>query len=504
MDFMITVSMLVIYIIGLAYAVFSNPLPNQQFEEFAVGGRSFGWQFITMTIIGTWYPGSLMIGWAQMGYDMGFTSTYIVFYTLGGLFVFFLICSPLWKLGKVYNLKTMGQLFEIRYNSRNLRIFTGLVVMLVELPWIITELLASGYAIQAITYQRIPFNLGMAIIAVFFIIYVLFSGMRAVILADYYQGWMFLIGGITLFLVTIYSIFGGIPEMLMEVRNLNAELLTVPGPNAGWGGEVPGELFWPSLILMGMLGAYMWPSLFSRIFAAASTRELKESLRITPFVAPTFTLLILWTAIGAAARPEFNLGDSAYALVNMISSLGPVAVALIGILILAGAMSMMDSMLSSWAIVLVNDVLTPLFPNMNSKSQTMITRIFTVIIGLAGLAMAMTDLPTIVQILTRVYQAIVQVFPAVFLGLVWKRGNKYSAWAGTLTGLVIVVYFAFTQPDYVPFLGGMQAGLLAVAINFTVYIAIAYITKPEENVDDVFAHIKTADSELKRIDLAEK
>ncbi len=504
MNLTITVSMLVVYVAGLAYAVFSNPLPEQEFEEYAVGGRSFGWQFITMTIIGTWYPGSLMIGWAQMGYDMGVTSTYLIFYTLGGLFIFFLICSPLWKFGKVYNVKTMGQLFEVRYNSRSLRIFTGLVVLLVELPWIITELLASGYAMQAITYEKIPFNLGMAIVAVFFIIYVLFSGMRAVIIADYYQGWMFLIGGITLFLVTIYKFFGGIPEMLMEVRNLNAELLTIPGPMAGWGGEAPGALFWPSLILMGMFGAYMWPSLFSRIFAASSTKELKESLRITPFVAPIFTLLILWTAMGAAARPEFNLGDSAYAMVNMISNIGPVAVAMIAILILAGAISMMDSMLSSWAIVFVNDVLTPIYPNMSSRSQTLITRIFTVLIGLAGLAMAMTDLPTIVQMLTRVYQAIVQVFPAVFLGLFWKRGNKYSAWAGTLVGLIIVVYFSFTQPDYVPFLNGMQGGLLALAVNFVVYALIAYVTKPENNVDEVFENISKPDSELKRIDLLDK
>ncbi len=499
MNIFITLTMLGIYIAGLAYAVYSNPLPEQSFEDFAVGGRSFGWQFITMTIIGTWYPGSLLIGWAQMGYDMGVTSTYLIFYTLGGLYIFFLICSPLWKLGKVYDLKTMGQLFELRYNSRSLRIFVGLVVLLVELPWIITELLASGYAIQAITYEKIPFNLGMTIIAVFFLLYVLFSGMRAVIIADYYQGWMFLIGGMVLFGVAVYHFFGGIGPMLMEVRDIQAELLTVPGPMSGWGGEAPGALFWPSLILMGMFGAYMWPSLFSRIFAAASTKELKESIRITPFVAPIFTLLILLVAIGASARPEFNTGDSAYALVNMISSMGPVAVATISILILAGALSMMDSMISSWSIVFVNDVLTPFFPNMSPKTQTTIARVFTVLVGFAGLMMAMTDLPTIVQLLTRVYQAIVQVFPAVFLGLIWKKGNKLSAWGGTLTGIIIVAYFAFTQPDYVPFLNGMQGGLIALAINFLVYVALAYVGKPENNVDELFIAIKTKDIDLKRL-----
>lgn len=498
----ITVSMLIIYFAGLAYSVYSNPLPKQTFEEFAVGGRSFGWQFITMTIIGTWYAGSMMIGWAQMGHDIGLTSVYMSFYTIGGLYVFFLISGPLWKLGKKYDLKTMGQYFELRFHDKPMRIIIGFVLMLIEFPWIVTEMLASGYAIQAITYQAIPFNLGMIIISIFFTLYVMFSGMRAVILADFYQGWLFLVGGIILFIVVIQVFFGGLPEMLLQIRDLNAELLTVPGPaESGWGGEAPGPLFWTSLIMMGILGAYMWPSLFSRIFSASSTSELKESLKITPFVAPIFVFLVMLTAIGVAAKPEFDGGgNTAYALIEMIASIGPVAIGVLSLVILAGSLSMMDSMISSWSIVFSNDVITPIFKEISPRSQIMITRILTVIIALAGLLMAMTDLPTIVQILTRVYQGIVQVFPAVFLGLFWKRGNRWSAWAGMIVGFAIVIYFAFTQPDFVPILNGMQGGLLAVGINTLVYVIVALVTKPTEGVEQLFIDQKTADDQLVRLE----
>ena len=85
--------MLLLYFGGLAFCIFSNPMPKSNFEEYAVGGRSFGWPFITMTIIGTWYPGSLLIGWAQMGHDMGISVMYLGYYTLGGLFVFLLMAS---------------------------------------------------------------------------------------------------------------------------------------------------------------------------------------------------------------------------------------------------------------------------------------------------------------------------------------------------------------------------------------------------------------------------
>jgi len=63
--------------------------------------------------------------------------------------------------------------------------------------------------------------------------------MRAVIISDFYHKWIFIVCGFTVFLVTVYKFFGGIGSMFMEVRNINAELLTIPGSLAGWGGEAP-------------------------------------------------------------------------------------------------------------------------------------------------------------------------------------------------------------------------------------------------------------------------
>jgi len=170
----------------------------------------------------------------------------------------------------------------------------------------------------------------------------------------------------------------------------------------------------------------------------------------------------------------------------------------VAIVILAGALSMMDSMISSWAIVFSNDVVTPFNDKMKQSTQLTMARVITVVIAVAGLLISMTDLPTIVQILTRVYQGIVQFFPAVFIGIFWKRGNKIGAWASVITGLGIVVYFAFTQPDYVPFLDGMQGGLLGVGIAAVVYVICGYLFKSDEGVDEVFNAMVTADDKIVR------
>lgn len=369
--------------------------------------------------------------------------------------------------------------------------------MCVEFPWVITELLASGYAIQAITYEAIPFNLGMLFLGVFSCLYIIFAGFRAEILADYYRGWLFLFGSLVVFLTIIIVEFGGLPDMLMEVRSLKAELLTLPGPVVDyWGGEAPGQLFWTSLIIMGGIGAYMWPSCFSRIYCAASTRELKKTLAYTPLVAPIIFMLILLVFIGVSARPEFSPDDTSFSLIDMISSFGPIPTAIISLLILSGALSMMDSMISSWIIVVTNDVITPWKPNISSRTQLMIARGLAVAITAVGLAIAMTELPSIVQILSRVYQGIVQVFPAVFLGLFWKGGNKYGAWGSLIVGFAMVVIFAWTSPDYVPQLNGMQGGVLALGCGFVTYVVVSLLTKREPNVEELFETQHTPDDQL--------
>ena len=485
-DNLIVFLIFLMYIGGLFYIIFSNS-KAQDFEDFAVGGRSFSWPFIAMTIIGTSFAGSLMTGQTQFGHDVGMVTCYFVASCIMGLYLFAIICGPLWKVGKRYGVKTMGEFMELRYGSKRLRIFIGSALLLVEFPWIVTELLASGYAVQILTNNAIPFNAGMTIVAIIFTVYVLFAGMRAVIFADYYQGWIFILSGLTLFITAMYVHFGSWSNMWMETRNFNEELLSVPG---NWWGEVPGPMVYTSLILIAAFGAYMYPSLFARIFAASSPKELKASLNVTPAFTILFAIAVFLVSVGTSSLTQYGAEDSAFAFLEFVSSLGPVATALVAIVILAGSLSMMDSMLGTWAIVITNDIITPLRPNISSADQMKIARIFTVIVACLGLAVAMMELPMIIQIVTRVYQAIVQAFPLVIFGLFWKKGNLYGAWAGLLTGITIVIYTQFTMPDYIPSLGGLQGGVLALIMNFIVYIIFSFVSEKGRGSDELFATYK--------------
>lgn len=499
MNLAITIGLIAIFLAGLLYVVLSNPLPSNEFEEYACGGRSFSTAFVTMTIFGAWFSGSLFICGPQQAATQGMVNSFQAFYSIGSMFVLYFIAGSLWKIGKKYHVMSMGQYFEVRYESKFQRPVIAIIMLLLEFPWVFTELLASGYAVQAITYNKIPFNVGLVIISVLIIGYIAFGGVRTSVIADYYKSWMYIFTGLVLFLVVVYKFGGGFTSMFMKVRSLNADLLTIPGPAKSWGGSAPGSLFWPSLIIMGCAGSFMYPSLFSKFFVAKSTKDIKESSRILPFIITIFLPLFLWIGFALISHPEFMAKDSQYAFINMVESLGPVASGIIAILILCGSVSMMDSMLSAWSVVFANDVVSVIKPDTKSETLTKWARIYVVVMGFLGMFIAMRPLPTIIQMVTRMSQGAAQVFPAVILGIYWKRGNKYSAFFGTATGLAITAYCAFNAPDYLPALNGMQGGLLALIINFAVYIALGFVKKPSEKVEQVFRVLKAKDTDLEKI-----
>lgn len=489
--------MAAVYFAAMAYVIYSHPLPKLDLDEVTVAGRSFGWLFMTMTIVGTWYGGSFYTGWVQMSIDNGIVASYVAFYTLGGLCLLYLIAGRYWKIGKKYSIRTQGQFFETRYGSRSLRVFVAIATVLIELPWIITELLAAGYALQGLTQGAVPLKLAVVLVGAFFLGYVTFAGTRAVIIADYYQGWMWIFGGLVLVIGSIYYFFGGFGAMFSSLLKSYPDMLTLPG--TGWD-PVPGPLFWVSLIISGAAGAYCWPSLFARIMAAGSTRDLKKTSLITPFIVVLYGVLIIWLAMGLRLMPDSVIGsDHQYSLVKVVSEIGPAAAAIICVLIINGSLSMCDSMVSSWGSVLVNDVFSIAFPKLTNRQLARIVLIMNFVIGLTGIVVATLPLPKIIELIMGMYQGIIQIFPMLLLGIYWRRGNAVGAWAGLVAGLGVTTYYAFTAPVYIPQFAGLQAGTLGLMVNFALYVVCALLFKSPENTSELFKDMRLKDSELSSI-----
>lgn len=78
------------------------------------------------------------------------------------------------------------------------------------------------------------------------------------------------------------------------------------------------------------------------------------------------------------------------------------------------------------------------------------------------------------------------IMPATILGLYWPRASREGAWAGTVSGLIVVVIFTFFATPPL----GVSAFLWGLIVNFIVMIVVSLCTKvPEEIVDKYIRNV---------------
>jgi SSS family solute:Na+ symporter len=73
------------------------------------------------------------------------------------------------------------------------------------------------------------------------------------------------------------------------------------------------------------------------------------------------------------------------------------------------------------------------------------------------------------------YQGIIQLAVPIFFGLWWKGGNRQGALGGLVCGFVVAASLTYFYPSYIPWLGGLTAGLVGLAVNLAVFLGSALI-----------------------------
>jgi SSS family solute:Na+ symporter len=92
------------------------------------------------------------------------------------------------------------------------------------------------------------------------------------------------------------------------------------------------------------------------------------------------------------------------------------------------------------------------------------------------------------------YQGIVQLAPALYLGIFWKRGNASAAVAGMLVGFATAVVLQYLYPVSIPALGGITSGIVGLIVNTTIYVALSYAIphrrSESERIEALFSDIQ--------------
>ncbi len=456
------------------------------FEDFAVGGRQFKWYMIMFTILATWYTGSCFTGAFGYAVSFGVFALYDTTQVIVSLVLLYVIGPKVWRWGKIHKLYNLPDFIELRYRDKKLSFVLALYTIFIGFPWTVMGFKTFGYVIHALTYGALPFWLGIAIAAAFILTYTLRGGTKSVVTSDFIQGLIMIFGSLVVVLLMTYKNFGGFAPMFREVATRMPELLTVQD-SAGWS----------SVIIAGILGSFCWMEIFNRMFVARSEEELTVSTVGAPVLGASMYILLLLLGIGAALIPEVAANPENGFLKLAEMSGGPVLLGIAGILIFAAEISSTDSGIVTGGVVIANTIIKRIKPSMPNDKLVRTSRIAIFFEVVIAATLATRDLPMLMEIGMFTFVHIIHVFPTAILGVVWRRGNRRSAWAGIAVGMTVTVFFELC-PSYAGVLKGWDPGVVGFVCNLIVYVVVALLSAPEKETEALFEEVSEQEKELYR------
>jgi solute:Na+ symporter, SSS family len=457
---------------------------DRNFSDYAVGGRSFGARYQAMSFLNTWYPGAMFTAFGGMAASAGVISFYVLSYSLLTVVLMYLMARPVWIWGKTFDLRTQPDLLALRFGSRHIRTIAALIGIASGVPWLVLGMQALGTLFQYMSLGTLTFAqsvmLGVAIIALRQV-WTVRMGMRGVVISDMAQGVVaYIIGSAVLIGLIVWMVVArGI-----TFDNLDQKMFSIPGI-----GSKEGPLYLFSLILTGAIGGWCWPYIFVRLFTADGVESLKKSAALAVPLSLIFSVALLVFGMlgskiaGVSAHPNdvwFIVGSEAGGLWLL---------GLAGVIVLAASMGHTDGNIQATGAQIANDLVGN-YCSLDERQLIVIAKLGMLALTILSSWLACLELPALFQLAVLAYQGIIQLAVPQFLGIFWKRGNKYGAIAGMVVGFVIAIVLEIEHPGFLPWAYGLTSGTVALAVNLAIYIASAYLLPQSQDerqrVDDLF------------------
>ncbi len=178
---------------------------------------------------------------------------------------------------------------------------------------------------------------------------------------------------------------------------------------------------------------------------------------------------------------------------------------------LAAALSTADGLLLTIANALSHDLYYKMIdPNASTSRRVAISKGLLLFVAFAAAYVASLKIADILFLVSAAFSlAAASFFPALVLGVFWKRANKWGCVLGMLSGVVITFYYmATTQPwmrglfgvtgpvaDYTWFgIAPIAAGVFGVPLAFAVTIIVSLLTPaPDRETQELVEHVRYPD-----------
>ncbi len=454
-------------------------------DAFLVAGRGMGYYLGIAGIVSAEIGLISVMALAEMGYREGFSALMLgICFSIGVTFVGatgFIIC----KL-RQYKIATIPEFLKIRYGE-GFRRFGGLVLGIAGVLNFGVFLRIDSIFFAGISGDISPntVKLVMGGLLVLALSYTLLAGMVSVLVVNYIQFMVLVVG---LLVVTVFSIYhAGWTNMVQMTSQAYGKSGFDPFEGA--------DLGWPFLIL-NILVFLTVPCLWQPSASLGlSSKNIHVAKRMYLWSGLTFmgrgTIPIIWgiAAFAYFANNKIDLGpdfEPIMALPLFLNRILPAGVkGLIVATMFAAALSTYNAYLLAWSGLLNRNVVTPIL-NLRQKASLLANRILIVLIGIFLLWWGLFYTPPesffqYQQLTAAIYLS--GTLAVVFLGLYWKKANTIGAFATIILGTVFPVSFVlFSEqiaagPKCLHFLlNGWKTGITGFVLAFITMIVVSALT----------------------------
>ena len=479
----VDLTVVIVYFIGVFALGLWIARSNKTSEDLFLGGRTFTWGLIGLSIFASNISSSTIIGLSGAAYSSGIVQSVYEWMAGIALLIAAGVFIPLYLKSRI---TTIPEFLQLRYDSRS-RNFFSLVTIFMSVVIEMAGSLYAGSLVLQVFFPDISIWQTSFMLAAFAGIYTAFGGLKAVVYTDAIQAIVLLIGcGIISFLLfqkmdfSWSTLVNSVPaEHLSVVRPLDDETLPWLGLLLG----VPFLQFWyfstNQYIIQRALGS-------KDVNHARWGLVLASLLKITPLF-----LMVIPGVMMISVMPGLDTPDMVFPMaMKEFLPVGLMGLVLAGLI--SAIMSSVDSILNSSSTLIVVDFVKPNYPNMEDKKVANIGRYVTLVLAvLAALwAPQIANFKGLWDYLQQMFSIVVPPIAVIFLmGVFFKKGNGPGAfWTLLLGTLFGIVLFILGLMDLWSIHYTINVGIAVFVSAIIFYVVSVNTSPPSEEVIDQYTY----------------
>ena len=462
-------------LLALALGFLARRGKDMDLEQWTVGGRGFGAQFVFLLLAGEIYTTFTFLGGSGFAYGKGAPAYYILCYgTLAYVLSYFML-PPIWRYAKEHRLYSQSDFFVRKYDSPTLGIIVSLVDIVALIPYLVLQLKGLGIIVEIAGYGAISATAAIWIGAVVVTAYVMVSGVHGSAWTSVAKDTMILVIVIFLGIYLPYHYYGGLGPMFAAIEEAKPGFTVLPPHGQG--------LWWfASTVLLTALGFYMWPHTFASLYTAKGAKVIRKNT----IVLPLYQLILLFVFfVGFAATlqvPGLTGPDIDLALFKLsVKTFDPWFVGVIGATGVLTALVPGSMILLTAATLIANNLYRAVDRSADDRRVSALAKLLVPAVAAVAVFFTLKGGETIVALLLMGYSLVTQLFPAL------ARNNiatREGAAAGIIAGVATVAGVSLTGASFHTLLPwapvefqDLNIGIVALAVNFVVLILVSLATR---------------------------